>query len=86
MAPRRVLVVSISGLLAGAERVTLDLVEGLDRRRFNPTVVVPVHEPSHDSLLSPAIIGRTSANPGDVARGMPLTPQGISWNLAGAPI
>ena len=37
----RVLFISLSGDAGGAERVMLDLVQGLDRRRFVPTVVVP---------------------------------------------
>lgn len=39
--PLRVLFISLSGDVGGAERVMLDLVQGLDRRRFLPTVVVP---------------------------------------------
>lgn len=37
----RVLFISLSGEVGGAERVMLELVEGLDRHRFLPAVVVP---------------------------------------------
>lgn len=39
--PLNVLLVSLTEMLNGAERVLLELAEGLDRERFNPVIAVP---------------------------------------------
>lgn len=43
MGPKRILFVSHSAELAGSERSLLELIQGIDRDRFTPLVILPYH-------------------------------------------